>query len=176
MFLYLQKTFTFEILSSERPPFSEFLAPFGSALFAKNGASPPKSWFSASPGNLVQNHMYQIIYQSINGLCLHNFALVLPLHIKTGRYKNIRDVASGKLRKMMANERVCNVCKTGNTEDERHFLFECNKYDEVCSTPQDIYELLCIQKYRILNLPHDQHLLYIMNDDRREYNQTMGNL
>ncbi len=38
----------------------------------------------------------------------------LPLHIETGRWADIQ-----------ADERVCNICRTGNIEDQVHFLCVC---------------------------------------------------
>ena len=43
---------------------------------------------------------------------------ILPLHIETGRFNNIE-----------LNERVCNICNSGDIEDECHFLFNCDVYD-----------------------------------------------
>ena len=53
---------------------------------------------------------------------------ILPLHIETGRYKNVFDRETGIHRKMNVNERTCNVCKLDIVEDEKHFLFNCNIY------------------------------------------------
>ena len=50
---------------------------------------------------------------------------ILPLHIETGRYKNVFDRETGIYRKMNVNERTCNVCKLDIVEDEKHFLFNC---------------------------------------------------
>ena len=53
---------------------------------------------------------------------------ILPLHIETGRYKNVFDRETGIHRKINVNERTCNVCKLDIVEDEKHFLFNCNIY------------------------------------------------
>ena len=47
---------------------------------------------------------------------------ILPLHIETGRFKNITDPDTGKIRKLKAEERICPVCKSGEIENEIHFL------------------------------------------------------
>ena len=49
---------------------------------------------------------------------------ILPLHIETGRYANIRDPQTGNYRTGTLNEteRVCYICKSNNVEDEQHFL------------------------------------------------------
>ena len=44
---------------------------------------------------------------------------ILPLHIETGRFVNKK-----------LQDRTCNICLNGNIEDECHFLFHCNYYDE----------------------------------------------
>jgi len=43
---------------------------------------------------------------------------ILPLHIETGRFRNIR-----------AENRVCTICNSGLVEDEIHFLFNCPAYN-----------------------------------------------
>ena len=45
---------------------------------------------------------------------------ILPLHIETGRIVNTP-----------AHMRYCFICNEGRVEDEKHFLFECCKYDRV---------------------------------------------
>ena len=40
------------------------------------------------------------------------------------------DSQTGKLRKTTPIERTCNICKINFIDDEKHFLFVCNKYDE----------------------------------------------
>ena len=47
---------------------------------------------------------------------------ILPLHIETGRFKNITDPDTGKIRKLKAEERIRPVCKSGDIENEIHFL------------------------------------------------------
>lgn len=54
---------------------------------------------------------------------------ILPLHIETGRFVNIKDANSGNFRKMLINERICTLCNSGQTEDETHFVFYCTVYD-----------------------------------------------
>ena len=71
---------------------------------------------------------------------------VLPLHIKTGRF-------SGKSR----DQRVCNLCNSNKIEDELHFVFSCEKYNDLRHTmyqkvmkqhsdfeSKDVYEKLLI--------------------------------
>ena len=53
---------------------------------------------------------------------------VLPLHIETGRFKNIKDNVTRKYRKVPVEERKCLVCKLDLVEDEIHFVCTCIKY------------------------------------------------
>ena len=47
----------------------------------------------------------------------------LPLHIETGRYKNVFDRETGIHRKMNVNERTCDICKLDIVEHEKNFLY-----------------------------------------------------
>ena len=85
---------------------------------------------------------------------------ILPLHIETGRYANIKDPQTGNYRKLNVTERVCNICKSNNVEDEQHFLLVCdanreerNTLFEQCSTARDYFPNLTeIDKFKcILN-------------------------
>ena len=58
---------------------------------------------------------------------------ILPLRIETGRYIGEKP-----------EERVCKICKNGQTEDEVHFLFNCEQYrnlrnDLAIKAPQYFY-------------------------------------
>ena len=55
---------------------------------------------------------------------------ILPLRLETGRFVNILDPINGNFRKLNVDERTCNICKSDSVEDEKHFIFECKKYDE----------------------------------------------
>ena len=48
---------------------------------------------------------------------------ILQIGIETGRYRSIP-----------VKERLCDVCKSSNIEDELHFLFKCPKYDDYRAT------------------------------------------
>ena len=45
---------------------------------------------------------------------------VLPLRIETGRYTRLE-----------VHERLCELCNNGQVEDEAHFLFECDMYNNL---------------------------------------------
>ncbi len=44
---------------------------------------------------------------------------ILPLHIKTGRFRNVKE-----------DESKCHVCNNEDIENEFHFLCVCNAYIE----------------------------------------------
>ena len=45
---------------------------------------------------------------------------ILPLQIETGRFRNQK-----------IEDRKCTVCNSGLVEDELHFMFECNAYEQL---------------------------------------------
>ena len=45
---------------------------------------------------------------------------VAPLRIETGRYSQLP-----------VNDRICEMCDSGNVENEKHFLMSCNLYDDI---------------------------------------------
>ena len=45
---------------------------------------------------------------------------VLPLRVETGRFKGLS-----------LQERTCEYCGDGSVENEHHFLFKCNTWDEI---------------------------------------------
>ena len=45
---------------------------------------------------------------------------VLPLHIETGRYCNLK-----------VEERLCKVCDSQSVENEFHFIFDCKAYSQL---------------------------------------------
>ena len=59
---------------------------------------------------------------------------ILPLRIETGRFYNIKDPQTNKYRKLKAGERLCEVCKDGNIEDEYHFVCICSVYRDIRET------------------------------------------
>lgn len=53
---------------------------------------------------------------------------ILPLHVETGRFTNVFNQETGLFRKKTLEERTCNICNSGQVEDEKHFLFYCEGY------------------------------------------------
>ena len=72
--------------------------------------------------------MSLIMFQNYRSILAQLRMGILPLHIETGRYKNVFDRETDIHRKINVNERTCNVCKLDIVEDEKLFLFNCNIY------------------------------------------------
>jgi len=76
----------------------------------------------------VESYVKQYYTRDARSL-LAQFRLgILPLHIETGRYANLP-----------VENRLCNVCNSGDIEDEIHFLCKCQKYVE---ERKDLYDYL----------------------------------
>ena len=56
---------------------------------------------------------------------------ILPLSLETGRRKRIKDPLTGVIRNLRVEERTCNLCQLGETEDEIHFSCVCPFYNEL---------------------------------------------
>ena len=54
---------------------------------------------------------------------------ILPLNVETGRFNNVKDVTTGKWRKLRYDERLCTLCNLQTVENEIHFVCECVMYD-----------------------------------------------
>ena len=52
----------------------------------------------------------------------------MPIRIETGRFTNIRDPITGKLKKIKSTERICQLCTKNEIENEIHFLCVCPIY------------------------------------------------
>ena len=75
---------------------------------------------------------------------------VLPLKIETGRYTG-----------MKREERICDVCKD-EVEDEMHFIFRCNRYNNIRTNFID-----CANRfYDIANMDNAEKLKVFMTDKR----------
>ncbi len=70
---------------------------------------------------------------------------ILPLHIETGRFSNTK-----------LDDRICNICNSGDIENEYHFVFHCTYYDEeemfLCKTLMLIYQGTLIGKSFVIYL------------------------
>ena len=79
---------------------------------------------------------------------------ILPLRIETGRYIGEKP-----------EERVCKICKNGQTEDEVHFLFNCEQYRNLRN---DLLSVLAQQRDSFLLLSDQEKLKILMNDYPRQ--------
>ena len=80
--------------------------------------------------------------------CIAQFRLgVLPLHVETGRF-------SGKPK----DQRVCKMCNSNVVEDELHFLFMCERYNDLRYT---LYQKISkyYSDFKSLTLYEKLHLL-----------------
>ena len=78
---------------------------------------------------IIENPIYISFCPSEKDL-LAQFRLgILPLNLKTGRYKLNEE--KGKFSRTKPEERLCLVCNSGLTEDESHFLLECTYYSQI---------------------------------------------
>ena len=71
---------------------------------------------------IFQKEKYLSIINNVDiRKCFMSFRISThKLEIEVGRYKNIS-----------ALNRICNVCSSGEIEDERHLIFSCNKYSSL---------------------------------------------
>ncbi len=68
---------------------------------------------------------------------------ILPLHIETGRLRNVKD------------ERKCHVCNNEDIENEFHFLCVCNAYIE-------FRNVLYNNIYNVYNMTDKDKFVYLM--------------
>ena len=62
---------------------------------------------------------------------------ILPLRLETGRFLDEK-----------VEERTCKLCNSGAVEDEMHFLFSCNTYNDI--------------RQRFYNLMNDKHKDFLL--------------
>ena len=65
-----------------------------------------------------ENYLTSNLYKYERSLLAQLRIGILPLHIETGRYVNIKP-----------EDRKCKICNGQDIEDESHFLFHCDKYN-----------------------------------------------
>ena len=86
---------------------------------------------------------------------------ILPLNIETGRYKNIKDNISGKMRNLRPEERICDLCDLNIVEDELHFLCVCPVYND---ERQNLYRKIDSTHNGFLNLEPEEKFIFIMTN------------
>ena len=87
---------------------------------------------------------------------------ILPLRIETGRYYNVKDDITKKMRKMKVEERTCQICNSGSIEDEIHFIFVCEFYRDA---RLELFNKASYNNENFNNLNNIEKLTYLMNSD-----------
>jgi hypothetical protein len=79
----------------------------------------------------------------------------LPIRIETGRFE-----------KIPLNERVCVFCHKHQIEDEKHFLLDCDFYNDLRF---DLFQHMCILDNDFMNLPSLAKLCMIMTTESVQF-------
>ena len=88
------------------------------------------------------------------------------LRIETGRWKRPREKEC---------ERVCQICKNGEVENEKHFVLHCTAYDDLRSEMLATIRFGTSGKYHLSLLSLDERWSVLMNpqNDRVEINEAL---
>ena len=76
---------------------------------------------------------------------------ILPLHIETGRYRNLK-----------VEERICNLCKKDEIEDEIHFVCKC---EELLNPRKDLYSKISDKFEMFAQYNDKEKFLYLMTHE-----------
>ena len=87
---------------------------------------------------------------------------ILPLKIETGRFKNIKDSVTVRMRKMKVDERTCEICNSNAVENEIHFICECPVYENY---RHRLYEEVSRTDTNFMNLPIQEKFVYLMENE-----------
>ena len=87
---------------------------------------------------------------------------ILPLHVETGRFKNIKDNVTGNYRKLKLEERLCNLCNLNAVEDEFHFVCVCTKYEKERNV---LFNQINSENQEFINLSLRDKFIYIMQTE-----------
>ncbi len=80
---------------------------------------------------------------------------ILPPHIETGRFRNVK-----------VEERVCQVCKNGDVENEFHFICICNAYTALRNMMYDK-----INDVTFYNMTDRDNFFYLMQKHWKQLGQ-----
>ena len=78
---------------------------------------------------------------------------ILPLAIETGRFNNTK-----------AEERLCNICNNGETEDEWHFIFRCETYE---NERQLFFNEITLKTPDFIYLTEENQMDHLFNNEQR---------
>ena len=94
----------------------------------------------------------------------HDTPSVETIH-ENWQFKNVKDTITGNFRKLAVEERVCEICKCGDTEDEVHMLLTCEKY---CTERNLFFEKIQSDGINILSFGNISKLEIMMTTKWRE--------
>ena len=99
-----------------------------------------------------ENYVSMNLSRSIRSYIAQIRCGVLPLHIETGRYRNLK-----------VEERLCKVCDLKTVENELHFVFDCPTYSQL----RLVYYNWIIKIYPdFLSLSQTEKLKVMLTDKR----------
>ena len=90
---------------------------------------------------------------------------ILPLEIETGRFYPIYDKVLKKNRRREPHERICRICKSGDIENELHFLCICHLYQNVRN---DLYKKMIDYNSDFMNLSTVEKFVYMLTQHQLE--------
>ena len=90
---------------------------------------------------------------------------ILPLEIETGRFYPIYDKVLKKNRIRESHERICRICKSGDIENELHFLCICPLYQNVRN---DLYAKMIDYNPEFINLSTVEKFVYMLTQHQLE--------
>ncbi len=88
---------------------------------------------------------------------------ILPLHIETGRWQGTQ-----------LDKRICKVCSSNSVENEEHFIFHCNKYN---NTRSNFYQQICNNILSFLNnSDHDKFKILMEKGNVNVFSRFICNI
>ena len=105
--------------------------------------------------NFCQEPYLQVIKNENVRTCFTRFRISAhKLHIETGRYKKID-----------SDNRLCEICKSNEIEDEIHFITSCSAY---ATERENLYERFIIQNKNFKMLPNISKFIWLMSNENVE--------
>jgi hypothetical protein len=90
---------------------------------------------------------------------------ILPLRIETGRFINILDEHTGMLRRLLPEERLCQICNMGKIEDEFHFLCKCPKYEDI---RKELFNVISKKSSNFHELDFEEKFIFLIKNSWKE--------
>ena len=89
---------------------------------------------------------------------------ILPLRIESGRFQNIHDPNTGKIRKSKPEERVCTLCDLNLLEDEIHFVCICSKY---CSLREKLFKTVTLKYASFTVMSNSEKFVFLLKNESK---------